>query len=609
MTRFLLHASLALVLLNLAACGKAPAPPAQPPTASAAPREQLKDIVERYWDAYLALNPLEATAAGDHRYDDRLGNPLSAQYLADSLALERRSLAELMALRRVSMDAEARLTYDVFKRGRELAIEGFTYPSELLPVNQFEGMPQQFAMLGSGAGTQPFATIKDYENWLARIDDYVRWTAQAIANMQDGMRRGYSLPRGLIERTLPRLASLGEDSSASVFYQPQRSMPKSIIDPQRSRLAQRLTAAVQEKILPAYRTLHDFLQNEYLPRARDSAALSALPLGAAWYAYRVRQETATNLTPIEIHNIGLAEVERIRMRMQGVFAEAAFVGDPQSYFDLLAHDPRQYFKSGDDLVSAYRDLKVKVAAATPDLFKAAPQGDFEIRAAEPIGAAAAPPLWYQGAAPDGKAPAVLHVNASDVPAHPAFCLESLFLGNAAPGRHYQFALQQERLSLPRFRRFGMAAGFVEGWALYAESLGEELGLDPDPAAKFGVLLSELRHAVGLVAETGLQSKGWTRQQALGYLHAQMPIADRDAIGEVDRYLALPGQSLAPKIGELKIRAMRVRAQQRLGARFDIGAFHSEVLRQGAIPLDLLEAQIDAWIDATLRPSEERVAQP
>jgi len=575
--------SLGLALAGLAACGAAPVPVPPPSVKSVAPREELARIVERYWNE-------------KSRSEERLGSAISQQFLADSLAMERGYLAELLAVPRASLTGESKLTYDIFKRGRELAIEGFTYPVELLPVNGFNGMPQQFARLGAGMGQQPFSSAEDYENWLEHIDDFVVWTHQAIANMRDGMRRGYTLPRVVVERALPMLAGLAADTSANPFYRPLRSMPGSIADPQRSRIGSRLEAAIKDKILPSYRTLHDFLQGEYLPRARDSVAWSALPLGEAWYAYLVRKETSTALTPAEIHRMGLAEVARIHGRLQSLLAAIPFPGNAQSYFDLLRGDPRFAYKSPDELLGALNDLKTKVAAASPALFGAVPQSDLEIRAIAGAGTAW-PLLSLRPAAPMLTRPAVLDVDTDAFAAYSAGAVESLFLQEAVPGRHYQLALQQERADLPLFRRFGSLPAFVEGWGLYAASLGDELGLDRDSEAKFESLLGELRCALGLVIDTGLHSKGWTRRQALDYLHAQMPIDDAAAEVAVDRDIALPGAALAGEIGALKIQALRARAQQSQGPRFDIRAFHAELLKDGAMPLDILDAKVQLWSDA------------
>lgn len=547
-----------LAFLGLAACGRAPTPTPSQVTNSVAPHDNLSRIVDRYWDEHVSP-----------------GNPLSPQFLADSLAVERRFLAEVLAVPRAGLDAEARLTYDIFKRQRELDVEGFTYPSELLPVNPFDGMPQQFARAAADMGQHPPKAAKDYENWRLRIDDYVRWSRQAIFNMREGMRRGYTSPRVLMARMLPLLQGFGEDTPANVFYAPLRSMPATIQEPERTRLDRSLTSAVKDKLLPAYRELHDFIQREYLPRARSSVALSALPLGPSWYAYRVKRATTTQLTPNEIHSIGRAEVERIRARMPSQPAGATLAGK------VL-------------LLSAYQELKVQTLAAMPTLFSAVPRTDFEIRALGPLGPATRL-LAYQRAAPDGATPAILYVNTAPSAVRPANVEIASFLQEAIPGRHYQSALQQERGDLPKFRQFGEEAAFADGWALYAASLGEALGLYRDDEAKRGALLGQLKCAVALVVDTGLHAKDWTRAQAADYLRAQLAVDVADADLLTDRFVALPGDALACKMGELKIQALLTHARQTLGTRFDIRDFHDEILKDGAMPLDILEAKMTLWM--------------
>ncbi len=564
MTRFSSKVSLALVFVGLAGCGAAPKPAPSQTANAGEPRDDLTRIVDRYWEEHPAP-----------------GNPLSPQFMADSLALERHYLAEVLAVPRARLGADAQLTYDIFKRRRELAIEGFTYPTELLPVDPFDGLPQQFARAALSLGQHPVGSAKDYENWPARIDSNVLWTRQAIANMREGMRRGYTSPRVLMERTLPVLQDLGKDTSSNVFYLAVGAMPGAIGEPERSRLTSNLTGAVKKELLPAYRELHDFIQSEYLPRARAGVALSALPLGPSWYAYRVKLATGTELTASEIHGLGVAEVERIRARLVTLPAGAPPVA---AAADLGA------------VLSAYQELKVQALASMPSLFSAVPQADFEIRAFGPASAAATQPA-YQSAAPDGRTPATLYVNTATAPARPMSSAIASFLQEAIPGRHFQSALQQERTDLPRFRRFGDESGFADGWALYAASLGEELGLYRDDEALRGALLGQLKCAVALVVDTGLHAKGWTRAQAADYVRAQLAVDAADADTTVDRFIAQPGRALACKVGEIKIQALRSHAQQVLGARFDIREFHSEILKDGAMPLDILEAKMKLWLGA------------
>lgn len=556
MIRFSSKILLGLAFLELAACGAAPKPTTSQAANPGEPHDNLTRIVDRYWDEHSSP-----------------GNPLSPQFMADSVGVERRYLAEVLAVPRDPLSTDARLTYDIFKRRLELAIEGFTYPTELLPIDPFDGMPRQFARTAAGLAEHPLKSAKDYENWLLRIDDYVSWTRQAIANMREGMRRGYTSPRVLMERTLPLLQGFGEDTSSSVFYLALRTMPEGIQEPERSRLTSSLNRAVKDKLLPAYRELHDFIQREYLPRARVSVALSALPLGPSWYAYRIKFATGTMLGANEIHGIGAAEVERIRARLV-----ALPVGAPLAVADAGA------------VLSAYQDLKARALTSIPALFSAVPRADFEIRAFGPANPAATQPA-YQSAAPDGRTPAILYVNTTTAP------VIANFLQEAVPGRHFQSALQWERTDLPRFRRFGDEPAFVDGWALYAASLGEELGLYRDDEAKRGAVLDQLKCAVALVVDTGLHAKDWTRARAADYLREQLAVDAANANLMVDRFVAEPGSALACKMGELKFQALRSRAQQVLGARFDIRDFHTDILKDGAMPLDILEAKMQRWLES------------
>jgi uncharacterized protein (DUF885 family) len=556
------HAFLFGVLFSgLAACGAAPAPPPSEAPSTLAPHDRLSRIAEHYWDEKPST-----------------GNPLSAQYIADALAAERRTLGDVLAVPRAGLDADSRLTYDILKRRLELAIEGSTYPAELLPADPFEGLPLQLARDAEDTAQFPLQTAQDHEKWLQQIDAYVGWTGQAIANMREGMRRGYTSPRSLVERMLLLLQALGTDASANVFYLPTHNMAPTLTASERTRFEQSLTKAVKDKLLPAIRELHDFLQVEYLPRARLSMALSALPLGPSWYAFRVKRASGTEISPDEIHAIGLTEVERIRTRMALV---PAITGTPPGTTSA---------------VNGYQLLKVEILAAMPILFSATPPTDFEIREFAPVSAAAVP-LRYQPAAPARGRPAILRVSAAPDGAQPAGMDVAGFLGAAVPGRHYQSALQQGRTDLPKFRRFGSEPAFVDGWALYAATLGEELGIARDDEAKRGALLHELNCAAALVVDTGVHAKNWTRERAVDYLRAQLGITAAAANLSVDRFAALPGDALACKMGELRIRALRNRAQTALGARFDIHEFHSQLLKDGAMPFDILEAKMKIWMEA------------
>jgi uncharacterized protein (DUF885 family) len=595
MIRFSHLALFGLSTLTLMACS---APPPPPPSRAADPGSQvehLRHVVERYWDENAGLMPWYSWGGADLQFGAIPGGDIAPQSLADSLALERRYLEEELAVPRSTLDAESQLTYDLFRRERLLAIEGFTYPFELLPVNPYAGMPQEFAVMASAAERLALSSAKDLDNWRARTESFAQWTSQAIVNMRDGIRRGYTLPRPLVERTLPQLAALGEDTPTNVFYQSMRPDAGTVGTAERTRLTA-MTAVIHNKITPSYRALHDFLQHEYLPRSRTSVALSALPLGDAWYAYLVKRTTGGQQTVAQLHTLGVTEIERLHQRVQALLAEASFAGNAQSFVEHMQRDPRFSYNTAAELSSAYQDLKGQVAAAAPALFSSFPRTDFGIRSAEAYREPVMAPLSYRPRSPNGIIAAVLYVNTARLDARPAIDVASQFLREAVPGHHYQLEIQHERADLPRFRRFSAAPAFVEGWGLYAATLGEELGLYHDAEAKFGSLLAQTECAAGLVIDTGLHAQGWTRQQALDYLHAQVPIDDAAADNTIDRVIALPAEALACTVGFLKIQELRTLARQTLGGRFELRAFHAEVVRDGAMPLDMLEAKLKVWMD-------------
>ena len=557
MTGFSSKAACGIAIFALAGCG-APSTPTPAPQAKAPPTGQLNRLVERYWDEHLPTEDV-----------------ISPQLLADSLSIERRYLEELLGVSRDSLDAPARLTYDIFRRRREIRIEGFTFPDELLPINPFGGMTQQIAAQAAQLAQHPAANASEYDSWLRRIDDYVRWTQQATVNMREGMRRGYTSPRSVIERMLAILEHLGVDDSANVFYAPLRTMPASLKDSERARLTRDLTRAVGERLLPADRALHDFLQKEYLPRARASIALSELPLGHEWYAFLVKKATSTAVSPDEINRIGAAEVERL-----GTVPTAETPPAPKT-------PPAAAI----GLVNAYQELKVQVQAALPAAFAEIPKSDLEIQSAE------WPPhpdasLYFESRPPGV---GILFVNTGKG-AKAAVSIAG-FLRLGLPGEYFQIALQQAQSDLPRFRRFGSEAAFTEGWGLYAASLGDTLGLYGDESAKLDATAAMRRCAVDLVVDTGLHAKGWTRGQAFDYLRTHLGVDDVDAQSLIDGYAASPAAALAC-VGAIKFRALRALAEQHLGGRFDLREFHSQILQGGAMPLDILEAKMKGWMDAS-----------
>ena len=558
---------------------------------------QLNALYDNYWEETLKLNPLRATLQGDSRYNDLLPNTFAEAHRDASQALNLRYLEDVKALRaKATLSGQDQLSAEIFQRARESDLEGQQFPRHLLAINQFYSFANQLVLLGSGTNSQPFKTVQDYDNWLKRAQQIPVLVDQAIANMQEGMAIGVVQPKVLMQKTLPQLAQqLVNTPEESLFYGPVKAFPDSFTAPEQARLRAQFVSLISLQLVPSYRKLHDFIKNEYLAKARDSAGLVGLPNGKAWYAYQVRESTTTTLTPAQIHQIGIDEVARIHAQMQGVMRELNFKGDLQAFFKHVQADPKQAFASERALLDAYRAFRVEVEPKLAKLFDLKPKGDFEIRPVEAFRAASSSSASYQRAPEDRSRPGIFYLNTFDLRARPMRALESLYLHEATPGHHFQIALQQESEALPKFRRFGGEIAFSEGWGLYSESLGKELGVYTDPMMYFGALEADLWRAIRLVADTGLHAKGWSREQVMQYMFDNSATEATRAISETERFMAIPGQALAYKIGQLKIRELRTRAELTLGTRFDARAFHNEMLKDGALPLDVLEAKIDAWI--------------
>ena len=592
-----------LVAVAASGCGRnagenGDADPSAPAESAGPDAQRLADVVDEYYERWLELNPLAASEQGDHRHDGEFGDYLSQAWLADSLANEQDSLEALRAVDPARLDAEDRTTYDVFKYGREIEIEGFRYPTELLPIDQLYNRPTQFAVLGSGGDVHPFDVAADYDNFLSRMDGFVAWVEQAIANMRSGAARGVVAPRIVIERTIPQLAALAvDDPRQSVLWRPILNLPAGMSIADRQRIVTSWEEKLGGSVLPALRRLRDYLENDYLPNTRPSVGMSELPNGAAWYAYSVRLHTSTGLTAQQVHELGLKEVARIRDDLERIKTQLGHAGDLRSFFEKLRGDPRFVASDPQALLDGYRALKARVAAAVPRQFALAPKADFEIRAVEPFRERSAASASYRPGSPDGRLPGVFYVNTWDLPSRPIFLMQAIYLHEAVPGHHFQVSLAQEMTELPRFRRHAQFTAYDEGWALYAESLGPALGLYDDPYSEAGSLVTEIWRAVRLVVDTGLHSQGWTRDQAIEYMRANTAVGKADIVAEVERYIARPGQALAYKVGEIRIRSLRREAERALGVRFNVREFHTQVLGGGSLPLPVLEARIQRWIES------------
>jgi uncharacterized protein (DUF885 family) len=561
---------------------------------------KLHEIFESFFEAELALFPTFATEIGDHRYDDQLEIAISEEHIAAQRRLLQHTLKRTAEIKVEAIEARERLYLEVLSRALKVALDGFAFKQRLMPVRQLASLAVEFPLLGSGAGAHPFRTVTDYENFLKRIDGFETWVDTAIANMRQGSAVGVTQPRPVIERTLPQLrAMIVSDARTSLFYQPVVRMPGDFSEADRNRLTRGYTEAIEQRIVPAYRRLLSFLEGEYLDKTRRTVALSDLPDGKAWYEYLVKTQTTTDLTPEEIFQLGMSEIARIKTEMDRMREEQNFTGSLSDFSDYLTdHGPRGY-QSRSGLIQGYETIRRTVAPGLAKLFGHAPKAPFEIRTIEEFRERSAPSQYWP-AAPDGSRPGIFYVNAANIETNPRAASEPLYLHEAVPGHHFQISLQQERDDLPRFQRFADYTAFVEGWALYAESLGAELGLYKEPSQYFSRLSSELFRAARLVVDVGLHRKGWSREQAIKFLMDTVLSSESGATLEVDRYIALPAQALSYKIGQLKIAAIRSKAEKALGAKFDIRAFHDELLRDGALPLDVLERKMDRWIEATRR---------
>lgn len=564
-----------------------------PSTSKAA---HLTALYEQYWEETLHMNPMQATFQGDARFNDQLPDFGSAQFRRQSHEFTERWLKKIQAIGPAGLQGQDLLSYEIFVDNSKRSLEGEKFPDWMMPINQMGSIASYAVMFGSGTGPQPFKTVKDYDNWLKRANRLPVLFDTSIANMREGMKTGVVQPRVLMVKVVPQLdALINNDPEKTLFWGPIKNMPKDFSAADRTRLTREYRSMVADRVMPAYRKLRAFINDDYLPATRDTFGRDKLPNGKAWYAFDVRNSTTTSRTPEQIHQLGLSEVARIQGEILGVMKQVGFKGSLQDFFKFMRTDPQFNFKSEDELLTFYRGLEKSVNAGIPNQFSLVPKSPFEIRPVEAFRAKSAAGGEYQSASEDGTRPGIFYVNTYDLPARKRWDAEDLYLHEAIPGHHFQISLQQELKSMPKFRRFGGETAFAEGWGLYSESLGKDLGVYKDPYSYFGYLQNELWRAIRLVTDTGLHSRGWSRDQVIKYMLDNSAESETQATAEAERYIAWPSQALAYKSGELKIKELRHRAEVALGDRFDIRAFHAEVLRDGAVPLDVLEAKIDRWI--------------
>ena len=578
------------------------------------PQIDVDSLFDAFYSFKLRINPIEASKAGDYRFNDQVANYISEEYRQDLVSNYTQFIASIDAidLEEVSEADQTSLQVmrwdcSIKKEGLENSIATVASPIydlpnfRLMPIVQITSLQLYFSQLAAGASVHPFEDIKDYEDWLKRVDDYLLFLDTAIANMKEGMTQGLVIPKVLTVKVIAQLDPFIEtDVEKHLFYQPILNLSDEIAPVDQNQLAADYRSMIEEKIKPKYRELKGFLQETYLPACRNSSGLLDLPNGKATYDYLIRLHTSTDMSADEIFNLGLSEVERIEQEMQTVIQEIGFEGDLRAFLDHVRSDPAQMpFTEPEQVIENFNNIHKRMQGQLGQLFDIAPKAGFVVRRTEAFREQSASAEFVPGTK-DGSRPGMFYVPIPDVKTYNKFSDEALFLHEAIPGHHFQLSLQQENTNLPAFLHPEGMGVFVEGWALYAESLGKELGLYTDPYQYFGMLSAEMHRAIRLVVDSGIHSKGWTREEAIQYSLEHEAESEASITSEIERYMAVPGQSLSYKVGQLKIQELRDRASAALGEQFDVKAFHRQVLGSGSLPLSLLETKIDQWIESQKR---------
>ena len=552
----------------------------------------LATILDAEWEWRLRENPQFATTVGDHRYDDQL----SKESIEDETRRShdtQRFLDDVSRIDRARLTPAEQVTFDMFRAELEDRIATFRFREYLLPINADSGFHSGFALMPQ---TLRLESVKDYDNYLARLRAFPRYVDEYITRMRKGLEVGITVPRVALQGADTAIAPLmPDDPTASPLYGPFRAMPAAFAAADRRRLEAAGRTAVAESVTPAYARFREFLSTTYIPGARDTIAASALPEGAAYYQHLVKRFTTLPLTSDQVHARGVAEVARIRAEMETVMRGTGFNGDFAAFLQMLRTDPRFYPRTGEQLLKEGAWIAKRMDAKLPSLFGRLPRQPYGVA---PVPDYLAPKYTagrYNGSPPEGSEPGYYWLNTHALATRPLYNLEALTLHEAVPGHHLQIALANEASDVPKFRRYSYISAFGEGWGLYSEWLGLEAGFYTDPYSNFGRLTYAMWRAARLVVDTGMHVKGWTRQQSIDYLSANTALSLHECTTETDRYISWPGQALSYKIGELKIRELRARAEQALGAKFDRRRFHDAVLANGSVPLPVLEQQIDAFI--------------
>jgi uncharacterized protein (DUF885 family) len=567
-------------------------------TGAAQAGQQLDLLADRYYDAAAKFEPIGATENGDGRFDDQIGMSIAPKMRARQFALYHGYQQRLHAIARAALSPKGQINYDILDYELASALSFEKIPEHLLPINQMDSMPVTLANYAGGQAGQSLTSVKGYKAYLNRLNQLPAWIDQAIANMREGMKQGIVEPKAAMVSALPQFKQLvSATPEASIFYTPIKNLPAAFSAAHKKSLTAAYRASIDSKLSPALARLATFLETEYIPAARSSTGWSAMPGGMDWYLARVASQTTTSMTPEEIHATGLKEVARIQREFAIVGPKMGYTGPANGLPNWVAEQEKyRPFTTEKQVIDVYRDLDAKLRTKLPALFTLTPKAPLDLRL-EPELSRATASDHYTAPAADGSRPGVFWSVVNDPKQYGSTGMVTLFLHEGQPGHHFHIALLQE-LHLPNFRKFGGNNAFTEGWALYAETLGKEMGLFDKPEDYFGHLSDEMLRAVRLVVDTGMHAKGWTREQSIQYMRDTIGYTEALAKSETERYMVWPGQALGYKIGALKIAALRARASAALGPKFSLPAFHQVVLGDGTLPLSLLEAKVDRWIAAT-----------
>jgi hypothetical protein len=553
-------------------------------------------LTKSYFDGKNELNPLDATLNGQNLYNDQLQFEMTDSFRLKQKAFYDKFETELSKVDETKLTPEEKISYEIIKWEISVGKDQLAQPSNLIPIHQFWGTHLTMGQYAGGTAAQPFKTEKDYKNFLKRMDLYSVWIDSAMVYMRKGISKGVVLPKTLTIKVIPEFEDMiTSNVEDNLFYSAIKTMPSSFSENVKKDLTDKYKTTITNKLMPQFKKMTQFLKSEYLPASRNTSGIGSLPFGKEYYSACVKQWTTTNTSPEEIHELGLREVARLKLEMEKVKTQVGYKGTLLSFFEEVRNKKElKPFKKPEEVIANFEAIFTRIKPNVDRLFSLQPKTKFQIKRTEAFRELSASAEYVQGAA-DGSRPGTFYVPIPDVANYNLYGDEDLFLHEAIPGHHFQISLQQENQQLPDFRKFNWFGAYGEGWALYTESLGTELGLYKDPYQYFGMLGNEMHRAIRLVVDTGIHTKGWTREQAIKYSLENEAESEASITAEIERYMAIPGQALSYKIGQLKIMELRKKASDKMGARFDIKKFHEKVLESGVLPLALLENKINEWV--------------